>query len=337
LDFLCCQGVKTKLVSEFLLKYAFEQIQPRGWCCIVETAKDKQMIGIARSYVYDCLVNGEKSVNAYAFLMRVHPHYRRKNLGIWMTVELYLHDLQTSSVDYCTSWVVADNDSSLVLQEKIAVVGAERIGMDTPDTMGAFRCLGFDMENLKGDFLSHDCPPNYKSSQLIQFIDKPSDQTKIALELLSNRQFLPLDLTTLYEFPLNLGTFVIRNPQTGLPAAILSVWDSGQVRIAYFKDSTFRSDDAVLLYNHWYDESSPTGLILFKILLEHVIQIMSSKGCPFLYWFFPQDLPILSPDVQSRSRINVLWKARVWYTSTKPKIDQKAYPILFYDPRQCLI
>jgi len=313
----------------------------------VETSQDEKMVGIARSYVYECIVNGVRCVTSYPFLMRVHPHYRRKNLALWMTTELFYHDMQTADVDYLSSWVIADNVSSIGLQERIAAVGGERAGMPPPDTLGVFRNLGVKLEYLQGSFLSSAfeissssfaSPYENSFTPEIQEINNASEQEKLVTGYLTNRQFIPSDLQVLYSSPLNLGSFVIKDPSTGLPAAFINVWNCGEVRVSFFRESDFRSEGAILFYNHWYDESSPSGLLLFKILIENVAHIMSSKGFKFLFFFFPENLPIFTPELQAKAKINVLWKSRIWYTSLfKPKLDHVNFPSLFYDPRQCLI
>jgi len=339
LDFLCCQGVATKLVTEFLLKYSFEQIQPRGWCVVAETPQDKSIIGIARSYVYECFVNGKKSITSYAFLMRVHPHYRRKNLAVMMTTELFYHDLQDSNIDYMSSWVVSDNLSSLAFQDRIKEVGSADHNMPHPDTIGAFRCIGFSLDDFLKEAsltLNQNIEEINLSSYSIECITDSSEQVRITKQFISTRQFTPADLKVLFNSPLNLGTYLIKDKKTGNIAAMFNVWNSGEVRVTFLRDSDFKSDGAILFYNHWIDDTNPNALALFKILVDKAARDMYERSFKFLFLFFPDNLLSYS-DVDHKAKINTLWKARVWYVVNQERLDMDSFPGVFYDPRQCLV
>jgi len=333
LDYLCCQGIKTKLVSEFLLKIAFEQIQPRGWCCVAEDTNG-DMVGIARSYVYECMINGKPSPISYAFLIRTHPHYRRRNLAIRLTSQLFSHDVQVADVEYMSSWVVVDNFSSQGLQEKIGIRGSQLHGMSPPDSLKNFRCIGKPI-----NFFSQS---SEQSASSVIYKVSLQDQIEIARSFQTNYQFFPLDIEALFKSPLNLGCYVLKEKVINSSGQIeeqllayINVWNSGEVRLTMIRETDIRSDGAVLMYNSWHEDSE-RGQEAFKKLVEKAAKELSNKGFKFVFTFFSETTPFNSAHA-TNAQIDTLWQARVWYVVSQEKLDMQAFPNLFYDPRQCLV
>jgi len=345
LDYICYQGEKTKLISEFLLKHPWESVQPRGSSLVAEDYKG-DVAGVARSYIYDCNVNGAASSTSYVFLIRVHPDYRRMSLAIYLTARLFYRDVTEADVQYMTSWVVVDNNASLGLQDRIASVGKEVYGMPESEIIGAYRCLGCFLTNF-----------NQYSSQFLKLDDSMTfrqiNSAQIASSIVSpqyvDSQFYPHDLDALYSSPLSLGVFAIttRNPQTGKDELLASVsaWNSGEIRVSSFRDSDFRSDGAILLYNPWF-HPSPKGQAAFRSLVANVGHSMADKGYRFVNLFLPnggqdspqQDMYIpIVQEIEKVAKMNVTWRARVWYVRNKTHLDMKTFPDIFYDPRQTLI
>jgi len=284
-----------------------------------------EMVGIARSYIYPCLINGRPSSTSYAFLTRVHPHHRRNNLAAWLISQIFYHDVTTAEVEYMSSWVILDNHSSLGLQDRITKEAAGRHGMPPPDNLGMFRCMLLMIEDV-----AQNIPLDNK--QRFVFLDQIRQQ-QVAKNYHGHYQFFPLDTEILFASPLNLGAYAIFQDSELL--AVVNVWNSGQVRVSCLRDSNFRSDDSVLVYNHWY-EDSPRGQKAFLQLLQLTADVMASKGFRFINLFFPDKVRILNR-FEPRCKLNVLWMARVWYVMNTDKVDMKQFPDLYYDPRECLV
>jgi len=342
LDYICYQGEKTKLISEFVFKHPWESIQPRGSSLVAEDYKG-DVAGVARSYIYDCNVNGEASSTSYVFLIRVHPDYRRMSLAIYLTARLFYRDVTEADVQYMTSWVVVDNNASLGLQDRIASVGKEVYGMPDSEIIGAYRCLGCFLPDFCSRF-----PLPMNDSVVFRQLTSPEAAASIVLPQYEHSQFFPHDLQTLFASPLSLGCFTItaKNPNTGVDEVMASIigWNSGDVRISSFRNSDFRSDDAFLLCNPWFHPSSE-GRAYFRQLLAHVCHSMSSKGFKFVNFFLPNDqtnqtqklyLPVIQ-QLEKLAKMNVTWRARVWYVRNKTRLDMSKFSDIFYDPRQTLI
>jgi len=344
LDYICYQGEKTKLISEFLLKHPWETVQPRGSSLVAEDYKG-DVAGVARSYIYDCNVNGAASSTSYVFLIRVHPDYRRMSLAIYLTARLFYRDVTEADVQYMTSWVVVDNNASLGLQDRIASVGKEVYGMPESEIIGAYRCLGSFLSNFQ-----QVTSPYLKLDESLIFRQLTSAQhaSSVVAPQYVDSQFYSHDLLELYSSPLSLGLFTIfaKNPQTGREElmASISAWNSGEVRVSSFRDSDFRSDGAFLLYNPWF-HPSVQGQSAFRSLLANVAQNMSDKGFRFVNIFLPNGdtcplqklyVPIIQ-EIEKAAKMNVTWRARVWYVRNKVHLDMIKYPNIFYDPRQTLI
>jgi len=170
----------------------------------------------------------------------------------------------------------------------------------------------------------------------MECITEPTQQLKLARQHIPSRQFTPVDLDVLFNSPLNLGTFVLRDKKTQNIVAMFNVWNSGEVRVTFLRDSDFKSDGAILFYNHWIDDSNPNASDLFKILIEKAAEEMLERSFKFLFLFFPDNI-LSYPDVEHKAKINILWKARVWYVVNQDRLDMDSFPGVFYDPRQCLI
>lgn len=339
LDFLCCQGA-SKLVSEFLLKYAFEQIQPRGWCCVAENQKG-DMVGLVRTYIYQCSVNGEPASVSYTFLMRVHPHYRQKNLATFLITQVFLHDVHEADVDYMTSWVISDNGPSLSLQDKIHKEASAKHGMPAPDVIGSFRCIGISIPNMLSlcSTTNSQSTFSFQNSQYTFAKLSREEQVFYGNKFHSKHQFFPLDLDKLYEQPINVGAYAILEETNGEPEviALVNVWNNSQVRITYAHDSKFRSEDSVLLHNHWYEDSE-RGRTLFTRLVEMVASSLDADGFKFAFLFFPTFVPLIeTKQFEKKADVNVIWNPRVWYVNKPDKLDMQKFGDIFYDPRECLI
>jgi len=335
LDYLCCQGVATKLVTEFLTKYAFEEIQPRGWCCIAEDHSGN-MVGIGRSYVYECLVNGKPASASYVFLIRVHPHFRRRNLALWLTTQLFFHDLQVSDIDYMTSWVVVDNFHSLNLQEKIATRAKSLHGMPEPDTLSTYCSIGCPLDELlrDPDFLLTDALLEQLEKDGITFERiRPEDEVDMAREIHTSTQFLPQDLEALFAAVFNLGTYIMRRGKEVL--AHINTWNSGEIRVSTIRDTNVRSDGSFTAYNPWFQPTA-AGARAFHLLLILLNSEMSQRHFKFVFFFFPEAYD-LNRLLLRTAKMNIAWKARIWYVANQTKIDILKYPSIFYDPRQCLM
>jgi len=342
LDYICYQGEKAKLISEFILKHPWESIQPRGSSLVAEDYKG-DVAGVARSYIYDCNINGQASSASYVFLIRVHPDYRRMSLAVYLTARLFYRDVTEADVQYMTSWVVVDNTPSLGLQDRIASVGKEAYGMPESETIGSYRCVGSYLKDLVSTF-----NPNIldNPSLIFRHFTSPNLCSSLVTPKYRDAQFFPHDIEELFASPLSLGVFTIstQTNQTESVKASICVWNSGEVRITSVKDSEFRSDGAILLHNAWF-HPSPEGQALFLVLIRRVCQLMLQKGFKFVNLFLPDKgnnelhdlyIPIIQ-QLEKGSKINVTWRARVWYVKNKTKLDMKAYPDLFYDPRQALV
>jgi len=342
LDYICYQGEKTKLISEFVFKHPWESIQPRGSSLVAEDYKG-DVAGVARSYIYDCNVNGEASSTSYVFLIRVHPDYRRMSLAIYLTARLFYRDVTEADVQYMTSWVVVDNNASLGLQDRIASVGKEVYGMPDSEIIGAYRCLGCFTSEFCSRF-----PLPMNDSAIFRHVASPEVASSIVTPQYVESQFFPHDLKALFASPLNLGLFTIsaKNPNTGVEEVMASIigWNSGDVRISSFRDSDFRSDGAFLLCNPWFHPSTE-GRAHFRQLLAHVCHSMTSKGFKFVNFFLPNDQnsaiqKMYAPVIQQLEKVakmNVTWRARVWYVKNKTRLDMSKFSNIFYDPRQTLI
>jgi len=116
---------------------------------------------------------------------------------------------------------------------------------------------------------------------------------------------------------------------------MLNVWNSGEVRITVIRETDFRSDGAILLYNHWC-EHSEKGYEALNYLLENVCQILSTEGFKYVFLFFPDKLDLFHR-YEKFSSIDILWKARVFYIINQTKLDTQTFPNIFYDPRECLV
>jgi len=375
LDFLCCQGHATKLVSEFPLVHPFEEVQPRGWCCVAED-KTGSMVGIARSYVYSCMVNGQTSSVSYAFLLRVHPYYRRQNLALWLTTQLFFHDVQENDVDYMTSWVVTDNLSSLGLQDKIAEEARTKHGMPAPELIGNFRCVGqtadeilekIHQNNTRSSYqIEEEVDPevvNAKKQEIKEDLNSADDDVEKEvvnitigdmdceikqvnslqeecelIELMhGNNQFFPSDVETLVKSLFHLGTFVVTDKKTNKVLGGLHAWNSGAIRITSLRDSEFRADDAALLYNpFWVREMEDLSPLICSTLLSHATNSLRRAGFKYIYCFFPDAHPTLST-ISEKATISVPWRARIWYVTNQTKVTVPDDSSIFYDPRQCLI
>jgi len=342
LDYICYQGEKTKLISEFVFKHPWESIQPRGSSLVAEDYKG-DVAGVARSYIYDCNVNGEASSTSYVFLIRVHPDYRRMSLAIYLTARLFYRDVTEADVQYMTSWVVVDNNASLGLQDRIASVGKEVYGMPDSEIIGAYRCLGCPLSEFCSRF-----PLPMNDSAVFRKVASPEAGSSIVTPQYVDSQFFPHDLKALFASPLSLGLFTIsaKNPNSGVEEVMASVigWNSGDVRISSFRDSDFRSDGAFLLCNPWF-HPSPEGRAYFRQLLAHVCHSLSSKGFKFVNFFLPNDqnshiqkmyVPVIQ-QLEKVAKMNVTWRARVWYVKNKTRLDMNKCSNIFYDPRQTLI
>jgi ribosomal protein S18 acetylase RimI-like enzyme len=342
LDYICYQGEKTKLISEFVLKHPWETVQPRGSSLVAEDYKG-DVAGVARSYIYDCNVNGEASSTSYVFLIRVHPDYRRMSLAIYLTARLFYRDVTEADVQYMTSWVVVDNTASLGLQDRIASVGKEVYGMPESEIIGAYRCLGCPLTEFTSKF---SAPLN--NSTIFRQVTSSQVATSLVAPHYADSQFFPHDLQALFASPLSLGVFTIsaKNPTTGEEEvmASISAWNSGEVRISSFRDSDFRSDGAILLYNPWF-HPSPEGREFFKQLVGQTCLTMSDKGFRFVNFFLPNDLnsevqkqylPVIEK-IEKLAKMNVTWRARVWYVRNKTRLNMNKFSNIFYDPRQTLI
>jgi len=367
LDFLCCQGHATKLVSEFPLVHPFEEVQPRGWCCVAED-KTGSMVGIARSYVYSCMVNGQISSVSYVFLLRVHPHYRRQNLALWLTTQLFFHDVQENDVEYMTSWVVVDNLSSLHLQDKIAEEARTKHGMPKPELLGSFRCVGQTVQELlekinqKSEVeevdpevaiakrqaikeeINHD-DEDVEEVEQITIGDMDCEIKQIAslpeeLELIDTmhgkNQFFPTDVETLVKSQFHLGTFVVVDKKTNRILGGIHSWNSGAIRITSLRDTDFRASDAALLYNPFWVRDTEFSQEICDSLTAHVALRMRKIGYSFIYCFFPEEHPSVSK-IAPNSVINVPWRARIWYVTNETKVEVGPDSSIFYDPRQCLV
>jgi len=343
LDHLCSQGVSTKLVTEFLMKHQFEEIQPKGWCCVAEDLNGV-IVGIARSYVYDIHVNGEIVTTSYVFLIRVHPHFRRKNLALWLMTQLFFHDHQEFDVDYMTSWVVVDNLSSLGLQDKIADRGATIHGMPKPDTLGAYRCLGAVLSEITASpkfelAAKHKAKMEREGFRFERLKEGHPDEEAALLERLhENSLFRPVDMIELVSHPLHQGTYAIVSSSSGKEEvlAVLTLWDSGAIRVSTIRDTDVRSDGALLAYNPWMADS-PRGARAFNLLLRSLLNhLRRDRGAPFVFMFLPEEFEVNSLLAKS-SRIDVLWQCRVWYVGRQNKVVKDKFASIFYDPRQCLI
>jgi len=343
LDYICYQGEKTKLISEFPLKHPWETIQPRGSSLVAEDYKG-DVAGVARSYIYDCNINGESSSNSYVFLIRVHPDYRRMSLAVYLTGRLFYRDVTEADVQYMTSWVVVDNTPSLGLQDRIAAVGKEAYGMPESETIGSYRCVGTYLDVLAN---TYDLSIPDDQSIIFRQFTSPSLCASLVTPKYRNAQFFPHDIEQLFASPLSLGVFTMSTKSNQLKESVkasICVWNSGDVRITSFKDSDFRSDGAILLHNAWF-HPSPEGQALFLALIQRVCRLMQQKGFKFVNLFLPDKgnneihdlyIPIIQ-QLERGSKINVTWRARVWYVRNKTKLDMKTYPEIFYDPRQALI
>jgi len=342
LDYICYQGEKTKLISEFLLKHPWETVQPRGSSLVAEDYKG-DVAGVARSYIYDCNVNGAASSTSYVFLIRVHPDYRRMSLAIYLTARLFYRDVTECDVQYMTSWVVVDNNASLGLQDRIASVGKEVYGMPESEIIGAYRCLGCfvsEFAQLSSKIILND-------SSIVRHVTSPQVASSIVTPNHVHSQFFPHDLEALFSSPLSLGVFTlsVKGPSgEERMMASVSAWNSGDVRISSFRDSDFRSDGAFLLYNPWF-HPSPEGRDCFRQLIAQACNTLASKGFRFVNMFLPNDqnseaqmmyAPVIQ-EFEKLAKMNVTWRARVWYVRNKTRLDMNKFANIFYDPRQTLI
>jgi len=337
LDYLCCQGVTTKLVTEFLMKYTFEHIQPRGWCCIAED-QSGNMVGSGRSYVYDCLVNGKSASVSYVFLIRVHPHFRRRNLALWLTTQLFFHDLQVSDIDYMSSWVVVDNVHSITLQDKIAKSGASIHGMPEPDTLSTYLSIGCPLPDILQDqeFKTSEAAQEQLDKEAGIYFEKvrPEDEVELARHIHAKTQFLPNDLDALFGAQFHVGTYVMRRGDKEI-VAYINVWNSGEIRVSTLRDSNVRSDGSFTAYNPWF-EPSPEGARAFHMMISLINIEMAQQNFKFAFFFFPEDYE-MNQKLMRTAKMNIPWKARIWYVSNQTKIDTTNFPSIFYDPRQCLM
>jgi len=343
LDYICYQGEKTKLISEFLLKHPWELIQPRGSSLVAEDYKG-DVAGFARSYIYDCNINGEASSTSYVFLIRVHPDYRRMSLAVYLTGRLFYRDVTEADVQYMTSWVVVDNTPSIGLQDRIAAVGKEAYGMPESETIGSYRCVGTFLDVLAN---TYDLSLPDDQSMIFRHFTSPSLAASLVTPKYRNAQFFPHDIEALFASPLSLGVYTMStksNDKTEAVKASVCVWNSGEVRITSVRNSDFRSDGAILLHNAWF-HPSPEGQALFSALIQRVCREMLQQGFKFVNLFFPDRgnneihdlyIPIIQ-QLEQGAKLNVTWRARVWYVRDKRKLDMKNYPDIFYDPRQALI
>lgn len=372
LDYLCCQGHATKLVSEFPLVHPFEEVQPRGWCCVAED-KTGSMVGIARSYVYTCIVNGQTSAVSYAFLLRVHPYYRRQNLALWLTTQLFFHDVQENDVDYMTSWVVSDNLSSLHLQDKIAEEARTKHGMPAPELLGNFRCVGqtidevlekihqnntrsaqTDVDQEVADAKKQEIKEDLNSSAdddvekevnltigdmecEIKQINSLQEECDLIQAMHGNNQFFPSDVDELVKSSFHLGTYVLIDKKTNKVLGGIHAWNSGAIRISSLRDTEFRAEEAALLYNpFWIKELEDLSPLICDSIISHATLSLRRAGFKYLYCFFPDHHPSL-PTISEKAPINVPWRARIWYVTNQTKVTVPDDSSIFYDPRQCLI
>jgi len=374
LDFLCCQGHATKLVSEFPLVHPFEEIQPRGWCCVAED-KTGSMVGIARSYVYSCMVNGQTCAVSYAFLLRVHPYYRRQNLALWLTTQLFFHDVQENDVDYMTSWVVTDNLSSLGLQDKIAEEARSKHGMPAPELIGNFRCVGQTIEEILEKMHQHNTLSGYqieevdtevqdaKKQEIKEDLDNADDDVEKDVEYITigdmdceirqinsveeecelieimhgNNQFFPSDVESLVKSLFHLGTYILTDKKNNKILGGIHAWNSGAIRITSLRDTEFRADEAALLYNpFWTKEFADLSPLICASLISSATLSLRRAGFKYLYCFLPETHPTV-PVIAEKATINVPWRARIWYVTNTTKVTVPDDSSIFYDPRQCLI
>jgi len=298
------------------------------------------MVGIARSYVYQCMVNGIPTLISYPFLFRIHPHHRRKNLALKLVEQLFVQDVQDFQVEYMTSWVVVDNLPSEGFQSKIGYEVNERFGLPLPEYIGSFRQMCLLLNDVNK--LSLKNPPSLVGGKFFVSQVSREKQVELARSLQENYQLFPIDIDQLFELPLNLGTYIceeIHQNENGVSErkmlAMLNVWNSGEVRIAVIRDTDFRSDGVVLLYNHWCEETEK-GFEALNYLLEQVCQRLTSQGFKYVFMFFPDKLDLFKK-YEKYSSIDILWKATVFYVINQTKLDIQTFPNVFYDPRECLV
>jgi len=149
-------------------------------------------------------------------------------------------------------------------------------------------------------------------------------------------QFLPKDLEALFESDLHLGTFVVRHiDENGEILAYVALFNSGEIRVSSIRDSDIRSDDAATIYNPWF-QGSLLGAHAFKELLKHVVARLAVDEFQFVFFFFPGEYEI-NRVLASLAKIDVSWKARIWYVNNQNRIDLNYSSAIFYDPRQCLM
>jgi len=298
-------------------------------------------------------------------------HTRRQNLALWLTTQLFFHDVQENDVDYMTSWVVSDNLSSLGLQDKIADEARQKHGMPAPELLSNFRCVGQTINELL-EKLSHrveiveDVDPEValaKKEEIkeeinnddedvedveqitlgdmdceIKQISSASEELDLVNSMHGNSQFYPTDIDTLLKSQFHLGTFVVVEKKTNTVIGGIHAWNSGAIRITTLRDSDFRADDAALLHNPFWNRDLPFDVAeqLSDGLTSHVALRMRKNGYKFLYCFFPEEYPTVSK-ISQKAAVNVPWRARIWYVTNQTRVTVSEKNTIFYDPRQCLI